>query len=66
MRFVIAAKFIPSSKLGFYDCLKGSRATVAAIGSPDVCKEGLWYQQETSKLVSRSFKGLIYFWISFA
>lgn len=43
-------KFMPSSKLGFYGCLKGSRATVAANSSPDVCKEGLWYQQETSKL----------------
>ena len=66
MRSVTAAKFMPSSKLGFKDF----RVTVAAIGSPDVCKEGLWYQQETSKLknvlVSRSFKGLIYFWIGFA
>lgn len=64
MRSVTAAKFMPSSKLGFYGCVKGSTATFAAIGSPVVCKEGLWYQQETSK--SRSFKGLIYFWISFA
>ena len=65
MRSVTAAKFMLSSKLGFYGCLKDFRVTVAAIGSPDVCKEGLWYQQETSKLknvlVSRSFKGLIYF-----
>ena len=45
---------MPSSKLGFYGCLKGFRATVAAIGSPNVCKEGLWYQQETSKLKKRT------------
>ena len=53
MRSVTAAKFILSSKLGFYGCLKDFRVTVAAIGSPDVCKEGLCMVSAGNKQVKK-------------
>lgn len=42
-----------SSKLGFYGCLKDFRVTVAAIGSPDVCKEGLCMVSAGNKQVKK-------------